>query len=582
MEVVTVLLAALVQGLGLYRLHFAVDAHHDPAWITALYAAVIFGPLTIQLLSRYVRNPFMWVLAATVTGAFFYFGWHEGATRLPRAKHSSFPFDDYFAFCLALAVLWLLLLPFVQSRLEAGRWRVPYGTLFANAWRNKLVLAEAALFTGLFWLLLWLWTALFGMLKIAVFEDLFTQPLFAYPVTSLAFGVALHLIGSVDRLTAVVLEQLLNVLKWLALVACSLLMLFTVALVFKLPGLVFAGERAISAAWLLWLVAVIVLLLNAAFRDGSVERPYPHWIATALRFAVPLLAIISLVALYALMIRVRHYGMTVERFWACVVGGVLLIYAVGYSIAAFSRGPWMAAIARVNVLVALVLISVIAVTLTPVLAPDRLAANSQFARILNWSKDLEGSPFVYLRFDSGTYGFTLLRKLAALPDNRLNAADIRRFATLGLAMEYHDNLRVDPAQDDLREIFGKVPIYPPGRTLTPDLLETLLAQTRNGRADAAQFVQCSRNVAVDGDCLGLFLDLNDDGVDELLLLHPGLGWVFEQRAGKWTYSGMIWMQSGSPWSEMRRSLDRGEFSAIPHRWKNLAVGKFRFRLDEVP
>jgi hypothetical protein len=34
--------------------------------------------------------------------------------------------------------------------------------------------------------------------------------------------------------------------------------------------LLFTGQKAIGAAWLLWLVAVVVLLLNAAYRDGTV------------------------------------------------------------------------------------------------------------------------------------------------------------------------------------------------------------------------------------------------------------------------------------------------------------------------
>jgi hypothetical protein len=78
-------------------------------------------------------------------------------------------------------------------------------------------------------------------------------------------------------------------LSELAVVAGTLLTLFTLALDLKLPGLFLSGDRAIGATWLLWLVAVIVLLLNAAFRDGSGVRPYPRLIATALRFIWPIL-----------------------------------------------------------------------------------------------------------------------------------------------------------------------------------------------------------------------------------------------------------------------------------------------------
>src|SRR4030095_10448084 len=94
---------------------------------------------------------------------------------------------------------------------EDRLWRVPYVALFTQAWNNKLVLIEAAGFTGLFWLLLLLWQQLFVMLGLRFFRELFREPLFIYPVTSLVFGGALHLIGSLERLTQLVLEQVLNV-----------------------------------------------------------------------------------------------------------------------------------------------------------------------------------------------------------------------------------------------------------------------------------------------------------------------------------------------------------------------------------
>ncbi len=175
-----------------------------------------------------------------------------------------------------------------------------------------------------------LWQMLFHMLGIDYFRELFEEPIFVYPVTALTFGCALYLIGSIERLTAVVLEQILNVLKWLGLLAGVILAFFTIALVFKLPGLLFTGQKAIGAAWLLWLTAVVVLLLNAAYRDGSVPQPYPKWIAQFLRVVVPLTVIISLTAVYALWMRSRHYGLTVERVWAFVVAGAALLYSVGY------------------------------------------------------------------------------------------------------------------------------------------------------------------------------------------------------------------------------------------------------------
>jgi len=580
-----ILIASLVEGWGLYGLHHAVQAHQWPAtnlaWLIASYAVVVFAPLTVQLLAGQMRNRFSWVMVGAVTGIFFYLGWHQGATQLSIDGRFNLIGDD-FAFAVPLTVLWLLMLPFIQGRLAAGRWRTPYATLFADAWRNKLVLAEAALFTGLLWLLLELWQSLFHMLKIEFFHELFHEPIFVYPVTAITFGIALHLIGSIERLTSVVLEQLLSVLKWLAIVAGTLLTLFTVALALKLPDLLFSDARAIGAVWLLWLVAVIILLLNAAYRDGSVSRPYPGWIAAALRFTVPLTVVISVTAIYALIVRTQHYGITVERVWGYVVAAAALLYSVGYSIAAFSRGPWMGRIARVNVVVAIALMLVIAVTLTPALAPQRLAASSQLKLILSRplpaasGRAEPGTPFSYLRFQAGTYGLDRLKQLAAL-QNHPEAEDIRYLAKAELAMNSQWQTAETADPDYLRRSFAKLAIYPTGRALEPTLVDALVSARQNQRDAGTLFPQCAPDM-----CAGVFVDLDGDGVEEFMLLNNyGAGSAFAHRDGQWVTIGRVWSQlAKGSWEHTRDALAKGEFSAVAPRWKVLSVGGRMFRLND--
>ena len=60
-------------------------------------------------------------------------------------------------------------------------------------------------------------------------------------------------------------------LKWLATAAGLLLVVFTFALLTKLLGLVFSGQRTIGAEWLLWLVAVIVLFTD--LKGDGTRRP---------------------------------------------------------------------------------------------------------------------------------------------------------------------------------------------------------------------------------------------------------------------------------------------------------------------
>jgi hypothetical protein len=575
-----ILLAAVLQGWVLYGLHQAIKAHHwpatDQAWLIALYELAVFIPLTVQILADQARAAAFWRLLAVLAIAFFYFGWHHGASVSSAGADPSTGGQESLA--LLLTVLWLLALPFVQSRLTTGHWTVHYSALFANAWRNKLALAEAALFTGLFWLLLFLWQKLFHMLGIDYFRELFEEPIFIYPVTSLTFGCALHLIGSIERLTSVVLEQILNVLKWLGLLAGVILAFFTIALAFKLPGLLFTGHKAIGAAWLLWLTAVVVLLLNAAYRDGSVAQPYPKWIALFLRVVVPFTVIISLTALYALTMRSQHYGLTVERVWAFVVAGAALLYSVGYSLSAFRGGAWLAGIARVNVIAAVALIAVISAALTPLLSPYRLAASSQFRVVL--ANGVEGaddlrtpeSPYGrntalhYLRFDAGRYGRVKLEELAQLHSGP-NAAGIRRRAEGMLAQTSRWVPRVVA---DIPALLAKLRVYPAGRVLDRDLTDKLTADL--GKPGNVFDYERWSDAAV-----GIYVDLNGDKSDEFVFLTSIRGLVYENRAGQWALVGYTQPRSvAAPSvdfaSTIAGELAKGNFSAIAPKWHELSIG----------
>lgn len=573
-----ILIAAVVQGWALYALHLAIKGSHwpatEPGWLLGLYAVAAFIPLTVQLLAGHARSRATWLITGSMALLFFYFAWHHGANVLDRDAERFVSSGRWFPIAFVLGVLWLLVLPFIQCRLADGQWRARYEVLFATAWRNKLVLAEAVLFTGLFWLLLFLWQELFKMLGIRFFTELFAEPIFVYPVTSLAFGFALHLIGSIERLTSVVLEQLLNVLKWLAILAGLILALFTVALIFRLPGMIASGERAISAAWLLWLVAVTVLLVNAAYRDGSVVEPYPKWIALALRFVIPLTIVIAITALYALYVRIDTYGFTIERVWASIVAGAACIYAVGYALAARSQGRWMAGVARINVLTALFLIAAISLALTPVLSPYRISANSQFRlaqeppRAQKPGQRGYDTPLHYLRFGSGQYGAAKLRELAKL-ENHPRAAEIREAAAAMIAQQQ----RWQPAiPANLKQRLGEITVYPPGRAIDALLLQRLEADLKNPQ------LGCPR---LDEDTAlgGVFADLNADQVDEFVLVVSAQACVYGLKSGEWHGLGTLRSGSSASGSELAAQIAAGNVRVEEPVWRELIIGRHTFRMN---
>jgi len=582
-----ILIAATVQGWALYGLHHALEHKHWPAesspWLLALYTLAILIPTTIQLLSEHVRKTAHWLCVFILAGGLFYFGWHHGSN--VQGLTPKDPYHDTFSsFGLIVAILWLTILPFVQSRLISGRWAINYALLFSSAWRNKLMLAEAGLFTGLFWLLLFLWRELFHMLGIDYFRDLFSEPIFIYPITALAFGIALHLIGSIDRWTTIVLEQILNVLKWLAAIAGFILALFTCALLTKLPDVVFTGQRAIGASWLLWLVAVMVLFINAAYRDGTVERPYPKWLARPLQWATPLTIVVSLTALYALDVRTQRYGLTVERIWALIVAGMATIYAIGYSASALSRSGWLPSIARVNVIAAIALIVVMSASLTPLLSPFRLAAESQFRMAREYREEpattsdkkrteivysaaSNKSPFAYLRFDAGQYGTDKLQQLAEL-QNHPQAEKIRALAKTAQAQK---NWWTRDPEIDVTKVIDTLDIYPASRTLDSDLRRALLADLRN---------PSHSSVYPDKDVVGVFIDLNDDAIDEFVLQAASSGLVYQTKLGHWARVARTNTACCEvTLEELVSDLRAGNFNAQAPAWKNLSIGGRAYRMD---
>lgn len=577
-----ILIAAVIQGWSLYGLHHAIQAHQWPAtnlaWLIALYAIAFLVPATVQLTAEYAAKRSFWVLTAVLAALIFYFGWHHGGAVAGAEARNFAERGEYFPLVIVLLVWWLLALPFIQSRVATGRWAVDYARLFAFAWRNKITLAEAALFSGLFWLILFLWLSLFHMLGIDFFQTLFEKPIFVYPVTAIVFGCALHLIGSIDAMISTVLEQLLNVLKWLATVAVGLLILFTVALVAKLSGLFVSGHPAIGAEWLLWLVAVIVLLLNAAYRDGTVAHPYPRWIAQTCRFAVPLTIVISQTALYALIVRSHEYGLTVERVWAFIVAGATVIYSIGYSIAAFRRGSWLARASTVNVIVAVALIVLIGAALTPLMSPYRLAASSQYHRILDGryaeaQKRYGESPFVYLAFESGEYGRKALQRLAAL-QGRPGADEIRHLASRALEQKYAWQPVPPP---DATTLLAQLPVYPTGHPLDARLVKRVVADWGNIYPPGIMMPGTPSKAA------GIFIDLDGDGTEEFVLLSAAGGPVYQDRGGSWERIGRLSPEGTLPaWSTLAKALASGSITTVAPAWKDLSVGTDRYRMLVEP
>lgn len=599
---------ALLQGAALWWLYDAVKREYwpgrSPAWLIAFVSVALVVPPFLYLLKDFARASRLVPLAAIAALALFGIGWHHGARVIGPASGIVLDgpgWGSAFGYSLAVFVLCIHSLPFVQSWLTTGRPWPAYRDLFEFAWRNVILLGLAVVFCGVFWALLGLWARLFDMIGIAFFEDLFTDSRFVFPATALAFAAGIGFAGSVERLQIAFRQQILALLKWLALLALLILALFSLALVLKSAELFASQQRVISATSLLWLIAFSVYLLNAAYQDGAVERPYPAMIAGTARRVVPLLLVIAIMAAYALIVRVSAYGLTVDRVWGLVVATVALIYAAGYAYAAVRPGPWMQAIGRVNVVAALSLIVLTSLLLTPLLSPYRLAAASQYDRVVSGdeqrdaaraaeraARDGDGrrSRFDLLRFQSGVYGRERLESLAKI-EGVPNAGQIRKQAMASLSRKvwYEPDAAcpADAAELQLVALPQGGPIDARLRTVLHGLCETdpALACT-----DAAE------------PCPVLFADLNADGTAEAIVASATNPVAFARRGDAWLRiqvmvrgrPGAAGATGGTPRrfpggldrAELLESARNGDIEIMPPEWNRLRVGGSTLEFRDDP
>ena len=516
------LILALGQALALWLLHQSIEARVWPAtapgWLFPAYLISIFLPLTWLLLWFHRSNRTLWWASAALA-AFLAVAGHLAFADLPswRPQHN-FDEDRIAGFVLPWAVAWLIAVPLFRARLETGTWHIPYGALFRSSWRNGLTLAESVLFTGVFWLLLLLWMALFSTLGIKFFGNVFTDPRFAYPATTLVFAAATQIIGNGDRFIDGVLDQLLGLMKWLLPLAGTIVIVFLLALLPRLPELIGHGERIINSSILLLLVGATLSLFNAAFRDGGADTGYGHLLQQGLRVVPPLLVLIALAALYSMSVRVFDRGLTPSRYWGLMTAVFGLLYSLGYAYASLRSGPWLAAVKQVNVSVAVILLATLLVSLTPIADPLRLSVASQLKRALTAATaESRTSALLFLRFDASARGRATLD---ALVRGEIPAGPAREFAALraeasevAARTSRKSSPTVDPDVTPARYARWRasLKVIPEGRTVTPDLEDAIrahfaLAGSVLDPSDKAPPPQL------------MFVDLDGDGDPEGLLL----------------------------------------------------------------
>lgn len=559
------LVVGLAQGLALYGLYRAGEAEAWPATVPQLFGPLLLTALFLPVvvlggLGRLrIVTLAAWTAAAAALLAMV--GWYDvarqSAERVGELGLSPFPLPFVAA---AVFILHHLIVPADQERRPIAS----FPRYFDVAWKAGVQLALSIAFTGALWLLLFLGAALFGLIGIRQFGELLQEPWVAIPLTTVTFALAVHLTDVRDGLIRGVRSVVLMLLSWLLPVIAGLTGAFLVALPFT--GLDGLWEQGSATALMLVAAAAIIVLINAAYQDGTAATRPPAALRWAAMIGGLLLVPLVGVASWGLALRIGQHGLTPDRITAaaCILVGA--VHAWGYAWAAVSGlrgGAWMKPLERTNVFGGMLAAALIVLLFSPVLDPARLSVMDQTARLARGDVQPADFDYAFLRFESGRVGEAALAKLAASSD-----AEIVKRAKEAQEAEGVWDLRNAPRT---RPRAPRIAAWPEGASLPAGFLD----EVRIG--DPRWYCEGG------AECLAMAQDLDRDGTEEVLLAGSQNVHLFARDGtGKWVSQGE-WLVAGCAPHRSRpdpRDLMRaGRLAPRPTRWPDLMAGDLQLRLN---
>lgn len=428
------LLIGLVQGVGLYAaVNIMRETPFAPSsafFLSALFLIALYVPpvAMLSLGNMPTRKLLTWLgILALVLGALAV---HDIQRRIgtidPNPAPRRWDGDNSPSAILILSCAPMVFIAhtLMSAAHQDGRIIARYSRYFDAAWKQAVQLSFAAAFTAALWLVLFLGAALFNMLKMRVFEETITNPLFYWPITCMAVSTAIHLTDVAPGIIAGIRKLALMLLSWLLPLMVLIAIGFLATLAATSLDLLWQTRQ--GAATVLIAAATLIILANAAYQqgpprdgvDGHIPAKALAWAGAAIG---PLLLVLIGLAAYATHLRVDQYGWTADRVILAALVAIGALYAVGYSSAGLwgtlPRRRWEAT----NVAASFVIVAIMAALLSPVADPARIAVDNQINRLRSGLMGADKFDFVSLRFDGVRYGHEALQHLAAGPNSEIAA-----------------------------------------------------------------------------------------------------------------------------------------------------------------
>jgi hypothetical protein len=504
----------LAQGIVMFLLQKADESKTWPATTPMLYAPLLVCALMVPMiplaaLSAMRRQALVaWSLIAAALAAIL--AVHAAWVGAGPERYGAGPLSPPLFF--AVAALLFIAHHLVQPAEAVRKPVAPYEDYFDLVGTNAVRLFLSLAFTGAFWLLLFLAGALFKLIGVDAIQKLIGETAFAFPATGLMFAAAVHMAVQLTEARAGLVRGVRTVALVLLAWLLPLMTVIAAGFLATLPftGLALLWSTKAAAALLLSAAAALIILINAAYQDG-IEPPHLilRWAA---RLASLLLIPIVVLTAYALWLRIDQYGLTPDRILASAYLIVAAGFTIGYTLAALKTTPWLKPLEPTNLIMAAISVLLLIALFTPIADPARLSVGSQIKRLETGKVAPDKFDFQFLRFDSGRYGRDGLARLKAGQN-----ADIAERARKALDLEAREF--VAPGGPDL----SVMKVYPAGKVLPDSFRNQNWTKADSGAMCALAGMRCS----------ALMLDVDDDGVEEVLLTNGASLEVMKLSGGQW-------------------------------------------------
>ncbi|PYF09797.1 uncharacterized protein DUF4153 [Rhodobacter viridis] len=481
---------------------------------------------------------------------------------------------------LAMAVLAVMPVPFAVAFGLGGRAGLTdYRVLFIESWNIVVRYVSAWLFVGTALLVLWLLSALLQLVGVTVLKDVLSNALGLWLIAGATLGLGFSVVTELSDTVSPYL--LLRLLRLLTPVVLGVVVVFVAALPLRGLGALF-GELSAASALLATAIASVALISIVADED-DVEAAQGLILTVSARGLMALVPVLVGLAIWALALRVGQYGWTPERVAAAALAGIMAGYGISY-LAALSMGRrWRETLRQANVAMALAILALAGLWLTPLVSPEAIAVRSQIARFEAGKATVAQLPLWEMTHDWGAAGQRGLIALRALAqDDSALAAQLDRVAAATSAWQLEDASFGGPEM--LAMLRAVVMLKPEGAAWPDGLAEVLVAELQprgiaqcggkqGGKPDSCALVLADLQPETPGP-EAVFLNANKySGDDDVMVFR-------KSEPAEWTKGERLLISADGPVSisEMIAALRAGPPVTAPVSVQTLKLGRWQIGL----